>query len=195
MPRVLAVNNYPTNDRFGRLRRCLEENGAQVTVAGWNECSPSLFGGFDGVALSGSPDMMSRPATVQKYRKEVEAMAEVTVPTLGVCFGHQLMAVAFGSRVVEDGRPVLDFVRTDILGRDPIWHGLPRSLMLLESRHEVVESLPEDFVLEARSSTSPIAAMKHRKLPLYGVQFHPERWTTKNPDGNWVVANFVRLLR
>ncbi len=192
---MLAVNNYPTAERFERLRRCLSENGAEVTSADWNECSPSRFNAFDGVALSGSPEMMSKGSTQLKFQAEMDAITHTRAPVLGVCFGHQIMARAFGSMVVEDGEPVLKFVKTKILVDDSLFEGLPHSSMLLESRHEIVDSLPSGFELLAQSETSRIAVMKHRKRPLYGVQFHPERYTSENPDGRRVVGNFVKLLR
>ena len=194
MTRVLAVNNYPSTDRFDRLRKCLELNGALVNVTGWTECSVSNFSGYDGVVLSGSPDMASTEAAQTKFSAEVEAIRETKTPILGVCFGHQLAAIAFGSRVVKDVRPVVEFVRTEVTADDPLFEGLPKSIMLVESRHEVVESLPRGFKLIARSETSKIAAMKHEKLPIYGVQSHPERYTSENPEGNRLVANFLGLL-
>ena len=66
--------------------------------------------------------------------------------------------------------------------------------MLLESRHEVVSALPEGFRLLAKSETSPIAAMRHESRPLYGIQFHAERYTEENPAGRAVIGNFVALL-
>ncbi len=195
MVRVLAVNNYPNTERFERLRKCLAENGADVTSADWDERAASRFEEFDGVALSGAPDMMSEKSTQRKFGMEVEAIRDATVPVLGVCFGHQLMAHAFGSDVVKDTEGVLRFVKTTVLVRDSLFSGLPKDMMLLESRHEVVRTLPADFRLLARSETSPIAAMKHEKRLLYGIQFHPERYTSDNPSGKKVVGNFVKLLR
>jgi GMP synthase-like glutamine amidotransferase len=195
MVRVLAVNNYPTTERFERLRRCLEINGAEVAVTDRRGCSASAFDGYDGVVLSGSPDMASTGAARAKYSAEIEAIRETRAPVLGVCFGHQLAAIAFGSKVVKDVRPVVEFVRTEVVAADPLFGGLPKSIMLVESRHEVVESLPTGFGLIARSETSKIAAMKHRTLPIYGVQSHPERYTSENPEGNRLVGNFVGLLR
>jgi GMP synthase (glutamine-hydrolysing) len=192
--RVLAVNNYPSRERFERLVAALRGNGAVVSASDWSEASPSRFGGSDGVVLSGSPDMMSEPRVQEKFAREVEAIRESPAPLLGVCFGHQMIAHAFGSVVVKDGEHVLRMVETSVLKEDPLFAGLPRSLMLLESRHEVVGALPEGFTLLARSSTSRLAAMKHERRPLYGVQSHPERYTRENPDGNRVLGNFIGLL-
>jgi GMP synthase (glutamine-hydrolysing) len=193
--RVLTVNNYPTPERFERLRQCVEGNGAAVTSVEWDGLSRGMFDSFDGVVLSGSPDMMSEEKTRAKFRRESEAILGSKVPVLGVCFGHQMMARAFGAEVVKDGKHILDMVETKVLAEDPLFEGLPRSLMLLESRHEIVSSLPGGFRLLARSATSEIAAMRHEKRPLYGVQFHPERYTKENPEGNTVVGNFVRILK
>jgi GMP synthase (glutamine-hydrolysing) len=193
--RVLAVNNYPTPERFERLRQCIEANGAEVTSVDWDGLSRGMFESFDGVVLSGSPDMMSEERTREKFARESEAILESKVPVLGVCFGHQMMARAFGAEVVKDGKHVLEMVETIVLTDDPLFNGLPKSLKLLESRHEVVKSLPGGFRLLARSAASVIATMKHEKRPLYGVQFHPERYTKENPEGNTVVGNFVRILK
>ena len=195
MVRVLAVNNYPTSERFERLRQCVEVNGAEVTSVDWNVLSRGIFGSFDGVVLSGSPDMMSEEMTRAKFAGESKEILESNVPVLGVCFGHQMIARAFGADVVKDRRHVLEMVETKVLADDPLFEGLPKSMMLLESRHEVVKSLPEGFRLLATSATSEIASMKHEKRPIYGVQFHPERHTKENPEGNAVVGNFVRILK
>lgn len=195
MVRVLAVNNYPTTERFERLRKSLAENGAEVTSTDRAGTEASRFNEFDGVALSGAPDMMSEQSTQRKFRPEVDAIRDAQVPVLGVCFGHQLMAHAFGSVVVKNKEHVLRFVKTTALVSDPLFSGLPRDMMLLESREEVVQALPASFRLLARSETSPIAAMKHDRRPLYGVQFHPERFTPDNSAGNRIIRNFVKLPR
>jgi len=195
LARVLAVNNYPTRERFLRLEKCLRGNGATVSSVDWDRASAPLFDSFDAVVLSGSPDMMSEEKTEAKYSKEIESILDSRSPVLGVCFGHQMIASAFGSEVVRDGRHVLEMVETDVLADDPLFDGLPRRMMLLESRHEVVKTLPKAFRLIATSSTSRIATMKHDSRPLYGVQFHPERFTKEHPDGDWVVGNFLRMAR
>jgi len=193
--RVLVVNNYPSRERVETLERCLRGNGAEVVPEALREVSARKFDSCDGVVLSGSPDMMTSPKTVSKFQSEVNAVLDSEAPIFGICFGHQLVAHAFGAAVVRDTREVKEMVKTTILGDDPIFSGLPRSLVLSESRYEVVRSLPEGFSLLARSATSRIAAMKHPTRLIYGVQFHPERFNKEHPEGDRVVGNFVNMLR
>ena len=195
MVSVLVVNNYPGRERVLALERCLRGNGAEVVPAELKDVTPGKFDSYDGVVLSGSPDMMTHPRTVMKFRPEVEAVMDSRAPMLGVCFGHQLMAQAFGGEVVKDLRGVKEMVETKVLREDPLFDRLPTSLILMESRHEVVRTLPDGFSLLARSATSRIAAMKHPGRLLYGIQSHPERFTKRHPEGDRLVGNFVRMLR
>lgn len=195
MPRVLVVNNYPSRERVARLEKCVERNGATVAALEWKDASATKFDSYDGVVLSGSPEMMSEPKTRAKFEGVARAIRDSSVPILGICFGHQLMAHAYGAEVVKDRRPVLGMVATTVVKSGGLFGGLPRSLTLLESRYEVVKSLPVGFSLLAKSTTSAIAAMKLRGRLTYGVQFHPERFTIEHPDGNKVVGNFTGMLR
>jgi len=193
--RVLVVNNYPSRERVVTLENCLKQNGAEVEPVELERVSAAKFDSSDGVVLSGSPAMLSEERKRSKFQPEVDAVLESKAPILGVCFGHQLLALAFGAEVVKDSRHVLEMVKTTVLKGDPLFDGLPRSLMLMESRYEIVKSLPEGFSLLAKSATSRIATMKHSTRLLYGVQFHPERFTKEHPEGDAVVGNFVRMLR
>ena len=195
MVRVLVVNNYPSRERVVTLERCLKENGAEVIPVELERANATRLDSSDGVVLSGSPAMITAAKTMSRFQPEVDAVLDSEVPVLGVCFGHQLLACAFGAQVVRDGRHVLEMVKTTVVKDDPLFEGLPRSMMLMESRYEVVNSLPDGFTLLARSATSRIATMKHPTRLLYGVQFHPERFTKQHPEGSAVVGNFVRMLR
>jgi len=193
--KVLVVNNYPGRERVVALERCLQKNGAEIVPADLRDVSPGRFDSCDGVVLSGSPDMMSNPKIIMKFQQEADAVLESKAPIFGVCFGHQLVAHAYGAQVVKDAREVKEMVETTVLREDPLFARLPKSLVLMESRYEVVKSLPDGFSRLARSATSKIAAMKHPTRILYGVQFHPERFTKAHPEGDRVLGNFVRMLR
>ncbi len=164
-----------------------------MTVIGSSDSSAAKFDEFDGVVLSGSPAMLSGAGSETPYLGEMDAISGSTVPILGICFGHQLMSMTYGSKVVMAPSPTKRFVSTEVLWKDRLFSGLPKRISVFESHHEVVESVPEGFVLLARSPTSPIAAMKHRERPLFGVQFHPERNTPEKPDGDVFVGNFVQV--
>jgi len=196
LPKLLLVNNYgPSSaDRALILKHSLERAGASVEVASWAGASSSLFSRFDGVVLSGSHEMLSRERTRQKFASEAEAVVSSTVPFLGICFGHQLIGHAFGSRVLPLQSPVKGYVDVEVVSDDRLFSGLPGTITVLESHHEVVTSLPPGFVLLARSRTSDICAMRKEGSQIYGVQFHPERSSGKKPHGQSVLSNFVRSM-
>lgn len=114
------------------------------------------------------------------------------IPILGVCLGHQCLAVALGgelrvadrlmhgktSRITHDGSGVL--------------RGLPSPFeaMRYNSLIVVEERLPRELEVTARSETGEIMGLRHRTLPLEGVQFHPESYRT--PEGRRLLENFLR---
>lgn len=193
MPKILVVNNYHNRDLVKRLENCVKTNGASVRSIEYGDASSRKFNSCDGVVLSGSYAMVTDG--LMAFQREIEAIMDSNVPILGVCFGHQLIGRTFGAEVVKDRRHVLGMVKTSVVSQISLFRGLPKSLLLLESRHEVVKSLPKGFNLLAKSATTKIAAMEHEKRLLYGIQFHPERYTVRNPDGNLVVGNFVSNLK
>ena len=196
MLKLLLVNNYDAShrERALTLKASLARRGSRVEVTDWNLLSAAKLREYDGVVLSGSYDMLSQSMTQAKFAKEIAAMKDSGGPVLGVCFGHQLLGHAFGSRVVKAAAPAQGYRDAEVLRYDPLFRGLPASIGVYESHHEVVESLPTGFAHLARSSTAEICAMKHCRLPVYGVQFHPERHSLEKPDGDVIIANFVQGL-
>jgi anthranilate synthase/aminodeoxychorismate synthase-like glutamine amidotransferase len=115
---------------------------------------------------------------------------EAGIPTLGVCLGHQSMAEAFGGKVI---RHVPVHGKTTEIGHDGggLFEGLPDPLVVGRYHSLVVESesLPDELVQTAHGG-GVLMAMRHRELPAYGVQFHPESVLT--PDGKALLRNFLR---
>jgi len=195
--RILTVNNF--GDKVGRkwlalLRDSLKLDGVRAETVDRAECSAGRFREYDGVVLSGSQAMASQERTIQIFASEIDAIRESSTATLGICFGHQLLCHAFGSKVVRASKPTERYVETEVLVDDPVFAGLPQTLSVFEAHHEVVDSVPRGFRLLARSPTCAVGAVKREKLPVYGVQFHPERNSSRNPDGARIIANFVECL-
>jgi anthranilate synthase/aminodeoxychorismate synthase-like glutamine amidotransferase len=120
-----------------------------------------------------------------------------TIPTLGVCLGHQAIGEAYGGRVVRAGRVMHG--KTSAITHDgsPLFDGLPSPMTVMRYHSLVVErgSLPDNLVVSAVAADDPdeIHAMRHREHPVWGVQFHPESILTEG--GKRILQNFLALAR
>ncbi len=113
------------------------------------------------------------------------------VPMLGVCLGHQAIGQAFGGRVARAPAPVHGKpVEIEHDGRT-IFRGLPQLFQAGRYHSLIVEraSLPAALEISAETHDGLIMALRHRTLPIEGVQFHPESILT--PDGKKLLANFL----
>ena len=120
-----------------------------------------------------------------------------TIPTLGVCLGHQAIGEAYGGKVVRAKK--LMHGKTSRITHDGkgLFKNIPDPLQVMRYHSLVVEtdSLPAELEVVARSKDDPseIHAMKHREHPVWGVQFHPESILTEN--GKDILRNFLMLAR
>ena len=115
------------------------------------------------------------------------------LPILGVCLGHQAIGEAFGGRIVRAPRPVHGKAsRMQHDGRG-IFAGLPDEIEVARYHSLVIEPQSCPDVLEVTASTADgiIMGVRHRTLPIEGVQFHPESVLTSN--GMHILSNFLRL--
>jgi anthranilate synthase component II len=189
--RVLVVDNY---DSFAwNLVQALGSLGADVVVRRNDAVSveEALALGRDAIVISPGP---CTPEVAGISVELVGAAAELRRPVLGVCLGHQAIGVAFGGRVVRGERPVhgkTSLVRHDGAG---VYRGLPATFSAMRYHSLVVaEPLPEALVATARSDDGALMGLRHRGLPIEGVQFHPESFLT--PDGPPLLANFLAIAR
>ncbi|HEY0006859.1 MAG TPA: gamma-glutamyl-gamma-aminobutyrate hydrolase family protein [Pyrinomonadaceae bacterium] len=133
----------------------------------------------------------------------LDVIHQARQPILGVCGGHQQIALAFDAPVavmkrLEPGEGYAGCLRergffeieTDGEG---IFAGLPRRLNVWHSHYDEVKELPEGFKCTAANETCAIQAMQHTSRPLFGVQFHPELFDEEHPQGRGVLENFLKL--
>ena len=118
-----------------------------------------------------------------------------TIPTLGVCLGHQAIGEAYGGRVVRAGR-VMHGKRSDVEHDGTgLFEGLPSPLPVMRYHSLIVEraSLPSELEILAVAADDPseIHAVRHRTHPVWGVQFHPESILTTG--GKTILENFLAL--
>lgn len=115
------------------------------------------------------------------------------IPVLGVCLGHQAITVAFGGNVIQAPHIVHGKDDTIHHNQQGLYQGLPKFFQagryhsLMADRN----TLPSELTIEAENSDGLIMGIKHKKFPIYGVQFHPESILT--PEGNKLLENFCHL--
>src|SRR6478735_7037425 len=113
---------------------------------------------------------------------------ELGVPTLGICYGAQLMALDLGGRVERTG--VSEFGKTAMTAVDSqLFAGLPDEQTVWMSHRDTVTAPPEGAAVVAESASTPVAAFEQRERGLYGVQFHPE--VVHTPHGQDLLKNFL----
>jgi len=128
----------------------------------------------------------------------VRAAAEAGVPLLGVCLGHQCIGEAFGGRVVRADRLMHGKTTMVAHTHHPLFRGIPSPFEVMRYHSLVVApgGLPDELEATAWSDDRPtgseIMALCHRRLPVYGVQFHPESVGTDH--GKRILANFLSLV-
>lgn len=177
--RVLVVDNY---DSFVyNLVQYLAQLGAECVVRRNDEpalTAAAALAGFDGVLVSPGP---STPERAGASIEVVKRCAAEQVPVLGVCLGHQAIGVAWGA--VVDRAPELLHGKTSVVHHDGagVLAGQPSPFVATRYHSLTVlpETIPADFEVTGRTESGVVMAMRHRELPVEGVQFHPESVLTQ----------------
>ena len=182
---ILLIDNY---DSFTfNLYQALGELGADINVRYNDRVRPEDVAAADAIVISpgpGTPD--SAGQTLEIIRQQAGKL-----PILGVCLGHQSIAQAFGGKVVN--APRLMHGKTSQIYHDArgLYDGLPNPFEVGRYHSLIVEeaSLPKEFEIASYTNEGEIMGIRHRELPIEGVQFHPESILT--PQGPRLLQNFL----
>ena len=141
--------------------------------------------GAKAIVLSGGPSSVYE----DNAPKCDPALFELGIPILGICYGMQLSAQILGGRVRRAEQR--EFGRASLKSNDsnPLFQGLPDQTEVWMSHGDQVEDLGDVFETLASTSTCPFAAIRHKQIPFYGFQFHPE--VTHTPLGGQLIHNFL----
>ena len=186
---ILLIDNY---DSFTyNLAHLFGELGAEVTVRRNDEIDPDGAEGLGPSHLVVSPGP-GRPAAAGATVEIVRRLAP-TVPTLGVCLGHQAIVEAFGGEIGQARRLVHGKASAiDHDGRG-LFRGLPEPFEAGRYHSLAATSLPGCLEVSATCTDGEVMAVRHRELPVDGVQFHPESVLT--PLGPELARNFLEAAR
>jgi anthranilate synthase component 2 len=187
---IFLLDNY---DSFTfNLYQALAGLGADVEVVRNDQMTAAEVADrmdeIDGVVVSPGP------CTPNEAGISVDLIREFAgrKPILGVCLGHQSIGAAFGADVVH--APKLMHGKTSMIKHDGtgVYAGLPNPFVATRYHSLIVEpeTIPEDFEVTAYADDGVVMGIRHRSMPIEGVQFHPESILTTS--GNDLLANFLR---
>jgi GMP synthase (glutamine-hydrolysing) len=194
--RLYTIAKYRRN--FEKLVDRVKETGRDVAVSDLETLptmNPEVINSsYSGVVLSGTEALYTRTADRTRFADFIQFLPKITAPVLGVCGGHQALALAYGGNVTKASSLVQGFRTVILEDKDTLLAGLPAKIKVMQSHREQVKQLPPNFVRIATSSETENEGMRHESLPLYGVQFHPEKWNEENPAGKRILENFVQKI-
>jgi anthranilate synthase/aminodeoxychorismate synthase-like glutamine amidotransferase len=186
---ILLVDNY---DSFTyNLAHLFQELGAEVTVLRNDAVDADRAERLAPSHLVISPGP-GRPTDAGASVDIVRRLGP-SVPTLGVCLGHQAIVEAFGGEVGQAQRLLHGKASPVSHDGTGIFAGLPDPLEGGRYHSLAATSVPHDLEVCARSDDGEVMAVRHRKLPVVGIQFHPESVLT--PDGPALGRNFLEGRR
>jgi para-aminobenzoate synthetase component 2 len=184
--KILVVDNY---DSFVfNLVQYLQQLGAECTVLRNDEVQASAASDYDGVLISpgpGTPEEAGVSIAMIKY------CAEHAIPLFGVCLGHQAIGVAFGATVSR--APELLHGKTSQVHHTGagVFASLPTPFTATRYHSLAVEpaTISKELEVTGKTESGVVMSMRHKTLPIEGVQFHPESVLTEH--GHLMLANWL----
>ncbi|MDD5190848.1 MAG: aminodeoxychorismate/anthranilate synthase component II [Dehalococcoidales bacterium] len=186
---IVMIDNY---DSFTyNLYQYFSELGEKVTVLRNNKTSIKEIEGMRPERLVISPGP-SNPENAG-ISNEVIKYFSACLPILGVCLGHQCIGQVFGGEIVR--APEIMHGKASLIHHEGkgIFTGLPDPFTAIRYHSLIVkkENLPACLEITAATSDATIMGLKHRQLPVYGIQFHPESFMTAH--GKTILRNFLEI--
>lgn len=189
---ILLLDNF---DSFTyNLVDYFEQLGVKCEVVRNNIPLETITSGkYDGIVLSPGPEVPEKAGNLMEVLKYYCGK----LPVLGICLGHQAIGLLYGSEIVKAIRPMHGKISRITLKEDVLFAGLPRSINVVRYNSLVVMHEKEAAIRAiARSEDGEIMALRHKELPIWGVQFHPEAALTEyglDILKNWLTYNQIAV--
>jgi para-aminobenzoate synthetase component II len=187
-PRILVVDNY---DSFVyTIVSYLTQLGASCEVHRNDDVAAGRAADVDGVLVSPGP---GAPAEAGVSLDVIRACGEVGTPMLGVCLGHQALAEAYGATVTHASELMHGKTSAIVHDGSGVLSGLPSPFTATRyhSLAVVDSTVPAELDVVGTTPSGVVMALRHRELPLFGVQFHPESVLTEG--GYRILANWLAV--
>lgn len=184
---LLMIDNY---DSFVyNLVRYFEEIGEAVEVIRNDKININMVDekNYSGIIISPGP----KNPTEAGLCLDIIDKFKGRLPILGICLGHQCIGHYFGGKVVKGEKPMHGKISEIIHNNNELFYNVKNPLKVTRYHSLVVdrENLPEELEVTAETSDKVIMGIKHKVMPIYGVQFHPEAELTE--EGHKLLENFI----
>ncbi|WP_177183403.1 type 1 glutamine amidotransferase [Lentibacillus persicus] len=208
MQKLLIINNEKDRDDIGWIPQIKKAVSAvenvEFAVIHHSEASKDTLDDInpDLIYLTGRATYdWTIDEILKDYTSIINMLQYTEIPTLGVCAGHELMAIAYGGsfgKMIETEKGKEDvrekgFHKIDVTKETPLFKGLGSHFHCYQDHRDEVKNVPDTFELLASNDMCKIQSIKHREKEFYGVQFHPEQYTEDYPDGKIILQNFLTL--
>jgi len=202
--KTLIINNYLNPKKVFKVVKAINKF-TNYEILSFKEDFKVLFkasNNVDAIILTGSEARIVNKDHVEMFNNEIKLLNECETPTLGICFGHQLICLNLGAEVSSLKTPVKNrFEKIKILKLNELFKGFKKGELLWLYEHHndyVKESSLKKAGLEllANSQSCEVEAIKHKSKPFYGIQFHAEKFKLKNEihtEGLLILKNFFEF--
>ncbi len=200
--RLLLVSNYAGNlpDRFERFEQIFKGvPDLQFEISNFERLKSENLEEFDMFILSGSPADLIERETDERYKGEMEFIRNTEKPVLGICFGHQLIGMAFGFKVRRMRDERVEWNKKEFMLKIKPFELCDKEEIMVEEYHmdEVIYTPELEKVFDVLSSTEncKVQIIRHRRKKIFGLQFHPETDPDSKikEDGEEIIKNFIKL--
>lgn len=184
--KILVVNNAESTVKefVTPIFNNLIDSVKNIEFAEYSDLPKTPVQKYEGIILSASP---FGDDIVEHHLKYYHWLLSHRKPVLGICAGHQIIGRLFGGELLHGVEPEngLHNIIVDI--HDEIFDGQGTDFET-EQQHRDSVTCPEEFIVLAQSEKCPNQVMKHKDLPIYGVQFHAEKFSS------WLIKNFIHIV-
>ena len=169
--------------KIGKFIDQLGEKTACVSLADdWKDIIT-----YKGIIISGAPILVTEIDT-KPYLDKFQFLTTITIPVLGICFGHQILGMVWGASAARC-KEARKSIEISLERNSKLFKGIGGNSIFNEDHCEMI-SLPKHFEQTATSDHCKIEGMQHLSKALFGVQFHPE---TSGKNGLQLLRNFLRI--
>ncbi|MBI2111960.1 gamma-glutamyl-gamma-aminobutyrate hydrolase family protein [Candidatus Woesearchaeota archaeon] len=174
------------------IKRCVSHLGSSYQIITLNRLPDTDFTSFSGIIISGGPTFLSQ-INQEEYLRNFQFIKKTDLPVLGICLGHQILGLLYGSNIYH-GERTSKQEQIDLLQPsqpDELFIDVNNKSSFREEHYEFI-TLTDHFDLLARSDSCGNEAMKHKQKKIYSVQFHPE---VSGKKGEIIFNNFLKICR